>query len=65
MYATKSDFLAFMQKMSFSRVVAHMMTMKLEAIQVSQACDFQQCCILTSEDSDEPLQPPFKVGHSK
>ena len=24
-------------------------------------CDFQQCNILTSVDSDEPVQPPFKV----
>ena len=24
-------------------------------------CDFQQCGILTSVDSDEPLRPPFSV----
>ena len=24
-------------------------------------CDFQQCGILTSVDSDEPVQPPFKL----
>ena len=24
-------------------------------------CDFQQCCILTSVDSDEHVQPPFKL----
>ena len=24
-------------------------------------CDFQQCNILTSVDSDEPVQPPFTV----
>ena len=23
-------------------------------------CDFQQCGILTSVDSDKPVQPPFK-----
>ena len=28
-------------------------------------CDFQQCGILTSVDSDEPLQPPFKLRNSK
>ena len=28
-------------------------------------CDFQQCDILTSEDSDEPLQPPFKLRNFK
>ena len=29
------------------------------------ACDFQQFDILTSVDSDEPLQPPFKLINSK
>ena len=27
--------------------------------------DFQQCGILTSVDSDEPVQPPFKLRNSK
>ena len=27
--------------------------------------DFQQCDILTSVDSDEPVQPPFTLGNSK
>ena len=27
--------------------------------------DFQQCDILTSVDSDEPVQPPFKLGNYK
>ena len=27
-------------------------------------CDFQQCGILTSVDSDESLQPPFKLRNS-
>ena len=27
--------------------------------------DFQQCDILTSVDSDEPVQPPLKVRSSK
>ena len=27
-------------------------------------CDFQQCCILTSVYSYEPLQPPFKLRNS-
>ena len=26
-------------------------------------CDFQQCSILTSVDSDEPVQPPFKLSN--
>ena len=28
-------------------------------------CDFQQCGILTRADSDEPVQPPFKLRNSK
>ena len=28
-------------------------------------CDFQQCGILTSVDSDESVQPPFKIRNSK
>ena len=28
-------------------------------------CDFQQCGSLTCVDSDEPLQPPFKLRNSK
>ena len=27
--------------------------------------DFQQCVILTRVDSDEPVQPPFKLRNSK
>ena len=27
--------------------------------------DFQKCGILTSVDSGEPVQPPFKLRHSK
>ena len=29
------------------------------------ACDFQQCGIMTSGDSDEPVQPPFRRRNSK
>ena len=29
------------------------------------SCDFQQCDILTSVDSDEPVQPPLKLRSSK
>ena len=28
-------------------------------------CDFKQCDILTSEDSDVPVQPPVKLRISK
>ena len=31
----------------------------------AMTCDFQQCGILTSIDSDEPLQPPFRHRNSK
>ena len=29
------------------------------------ACDFQQCGVLTSVDSDKPVQPHFKLRNSK
>ena len=32
---------------------------------IAVTCDFQQCGILTSVDSDEPVQPPFKLRNSK
>ena len=32
---------------------------------LATARDFQQCGILTSVDSDEPVQPPFKLKTSK
>ena len=28
-------------------------------------CDFQQCVFLTCVDSDQPVQPPFKLRNSK
>ena len=31
----------------------------------ASACDFQQSGILTGVDSDEPLQPPFKLRNTK
>ena len=31
----------------------------------AMTCDFQQCGILTSVDSDEPVQHPFKLGTSE
>ena len=32
---------------------------------LAATCDFQQCGVLTSVDSDEPVQPPFKLRKSK
>ena len=34
-------------------------------IKFAVTCDFQQCDILTSVDSDEPVKPPFKLRNSK
>ena len=34
-------------------------------IKLATTCDFQQCGILTSADSDEHLQPPFEFRNSK
>ena len=35
------------------------------SIKLAMTCDFQQCSILTSVDSDEHLQPLFKPRNSK
>ena len=32
---------------------------------IAVTCDFEQCGILTSVDSDELVQPPFKLRNSK
>ena len=32
---------------------------------VLMTCDFRQCDILTSVDSDKPVQPPVKLRDSK
>ena len=32
---------------------------------LATTCDFQQCGILTSVDSDKPVQPAFKLRNSK
>ena len=32
---------------------------RLASTMWAMTCDFQQCGILTSVDSDEPVQPPF------
>ena len=31
----------------------------------AMTCDFQQCDVLTSVNSDEPVKPPFKIRNSK
>ena len=37
----------------------------MESYSFEPTCDFQQCDILISVDSDEPVQPPFKLRNSK
>ena len=37
----------------------------LSPIMAAKTCDFQQCGILTSVDSDEPVQPPFRLRNLK
>ena len=32
---------------------------------IEPPCDFQQCGILASVDSDEPVRPPFKRRNNK
>ena len=41
--------------------------LSIDALKINQSrtCDFQQCGILTSVDSDEPVQPPFEPRNSK
>ena len=34
-------------------------------VPLAAACAFQLCGISTSVDSDEPVQPPFKLRNSK
>ena len=31
---------------------------------LAMTCDFQQCGVLASVDSEEPVQPPFKLRNS-
>ena len=40
-------------------------TRKFEFYIWAATCDFQQCGVLTSVDSDKPVQPPFKLRSSK
>ena len=39
--------------------------LKPVGIYLAMTCDFQQCGVLTIVDSDEPVQPPFKLRFSK
>ena len=39
--------------------------MKRESYNLAMTCDFQHRGILKSVDSDEPVQPPFKLRDSK
>ena len=50
-------------KLEFKSLACHAVSSNAECSYVKDklavTCDFQQFCILTSVDSDEPLQPPF------
>ena len=35
------------------------------SVLITYKCVFQQCAVLTSVDSDEPVQPPVKNRNSK
>ena len=35
-----------------------------KGLHLAATCDFQQCGILTSVDSEEPVQPPAKLRNS-
>ena len=50
----------------FSQIVSEIKLQKSSFIKLRAAtCDFQQCGILASVNSDEPVQPPFKLRNSK
>ena len=44
---------------------AHLPVQYASNIKGAMKCDFQQCGILTSVDSDKHAQPPFKLRNSK
>ena len=67
----ESDFVGN-PKERFYPYEAHIMQMREQMTKVLTGglsakfkCDFQQCGILTSVDSDEPVQPSFKLRNSK
>ena len=52
--------------MSFNTIHENKFLMEISEFTVIELeCDFQQCGILTSVDSYEPVQPPFKLRTSK
>ena len=40
-------------------------SLRFKSSRVNNTCGFQQCGILTSVDSDEPVLPPVKLRNSK
>ena len=46
------------------QAVKMLITLEKQGI-LAVTCDFQQCGILTSVDSDNPVQRPFKLRNSK
>ena len=57
--STDTTFRGLGNEGSFTHLIFELMTISAEAL------DFQQFDILTSVDSDEPVQPPFKLRNSK
>ena len=51
----------YISVISYSRALISLCSVIILAV----TCDFLQCSILTSADSDEPVQPPFKLRNSK
>ena len=56
---------SFQKGMTFCRSTYSKKVMKLLAFIFEQPSYFKQCGILTCVDSDELLQPPFKLRNSK
>ena len=46
-------------------LLENVISTKISLAGFNMTCDFQQCGILTSVDSDEPVQHPFKLINSK
>ena len=62
----RENFIKEMMRAEFDRNLALKALTAVQPDQIDEGkwavkCDFQQCCILRSVDSDEPVQPPLKL----
>ena len=48
-----------------TKALIHVVYAAIRKLNVAATCDFQQRGILSSVDTDEPVQPPFKLRSSK